>query len=73
MSSSPSKPDSPIPDLDAWSGSEEDFANRPVAITRGVETIGSGSPTEGQVDPSHDGRKEAADNVDVTVNSATDI
>ena len=63
MSSSPSKPDSPIPELDDWSGSEKGFANRPVETTRGAETYGSGSPTEGQVDPSHDGRSEAADNV----------
>ena len=63
MSSSPSKPDSPIPELDDWSGSEKGFANRPVETTRGAETYGSGSPTEGQVDPSHDGKDEAADNV----------
>ena len=65
MSSSPSKPDSPIPELDDWSGSEKGFANRPVGTTRGVETHGSGSPTEGQVDPSHDGKDEAADNVEM--------
>ena len=67
MSSGASRPDSPIPDLDLqvgdWSGSEKDLASKPIEITRGVETHGSGSPTEGQVDPSHDGKDEAADNV----------
>ena len=44
MSSDPSRPDSPIPDLDLevgdWSGSEKDLASRPVETV--VTTRGAG-------------------------------
>ena len=47
MSSDPSRPDSPIPDLDLevgdWSGSEKDLASRPVetvVTTRGAGDLG---------------------------------
>ena len=70
MSSGASRPDSPIPDLDLqvgdWSGSEKDLASKPVEITRGVKTQGFGSATAeraGPVDPAHDVKNEAADNV----------
>ena len=65
-----SRPDSPIPDLDLqvgdWSGSEKDLASKPVEITRGVETHGSDSTSaerEGSVDPAHDVKNEAAENI----------
>ena len=68
MSSCPSRSGSPpIPDLDDWSGSESGgLASKQVETTRGVETKGSGSPTAetaGQVDPEHDVKNEAADDV----------
>ena len=70
MSSGASRPDSPIPDLDLqvgdWSGSEKDLASKPIEITRGVETQGFGSATAeraGPVDPAHDVKNEAAENV----------
>ena len=68
MSSGPSRPGSPpIPDLDEWSGSESGgLASKPVETTRGVETKDSVSPTTegaGFVDPAHDVKDEAAENV----------
>ena len=68
MSSGPSRPGSPpIPDLDDWSGSESGgLASKQVETTRGVETQGSGSASAeraGPVDPAHDVKNEAADNV----------
>ena len=68
MSSGPSRPGSPpIPDLDDWSGSESGgLASKPVETTRGVETKDSVSPTTegaGFVDPAHDVKDEAAENV----------
>ena len=68
MSSGPSRPGSPpIPDLDEWSGSESGgLASKQVETTRGVETKDSVSPTTeraGSVDPAHDVKDEAAENV----------
>ena len=70
MSSDPSRPDSPIPDLDLevgdWSGSEKDLASRPVETV--VTTRGAGdSTTEREVlaDTEHDVKDEAAENVNM--------
>ena len=70
MSSGASRPNSPVPDLDLqvgdWSGSEKDLASKPVETTRGVKSQGFGSATTeraGPVDPAHDVKNEAADNV----------
>ena len=75
MSSSPSKPDSPIPDLDLqvgdWSGSEKDLASKPVetvVTTRGVKPrYCDSTSTEREVlaDTAHDVKDEAAGNVNV--------
>ena len=56
MSSDPSRPDSPIQDLDLevgdWSGSEKDLASKPVetvVTTRGVGDSTSTESTEREV------------------------
>ena len=66
MSSDPSRPDSPIPDLDLevgdWSGSEKDLASRPVKTV--VTTRGAGDFERGAfADTEHDVKDEAAENV----------
>ena len=68
MSSDPSRPDSPIPDLDLevgdWSGSEKDLASRPVETV--VTTRGAGdSVREVHADTEHDVKDEAAENVNM--------
>ena len=68
MSSDPSRPDSPIPDLDLevgdWSGSEKDLASRPVETV--VTTRGAGdSVREVRTDTEHDVEDEAAENVNM--------
>ena len=68
MSSDPSRPDSPIPDLDLevgdWSGSEKDLASRPVETV--VTTRGAGdSVREVHTDTEHDVKDEAAENVNM--------
>ena len=70
MSSGPSRPGSPpIPDLDEWSGSVSGgLASKPVETTRGVETKDPVSQTTegaGFVDPAHDVKDEAAENVNM--------
>ena len=71
MSAAPSRPKTP-PTKDrraAWSiafGSESGLAGTTVETTRGVETHGSDSASAeraGPVDPAHDVKNEAADNV----------
>ena len=68
MSSDPSRPDSPIPDLDLevgdWSGSEKDLASRPVETV--VTTRGAGDSERGAfADTEHDVKEEAAENVNM--------
>ena len=68
MSSDPSRPDSPIPDLDLevgdWSGSEKDLASRPVETV--VTTRGAGDFERGAfADTEHDVKDEAAENVNM--------
>ena len=68
MSSDPSRPDSPIPDLDLevgdWSGSEKDLASRPVETV--VTTRGAGdSVREVHADTEHDVEDEAAENINM--------
>ena len=64
MSSDPSRPDSSIPDLDDWSGSEKDLASRPVETV--VTTRGAGdSGREAFADTEHDVKDEAAENVNM--------
>ena len=68
MSSDPSRPDSPIPDLDLevgdWSGSEKDLASKPVETV--VTTRGAGdSEREAFADTEHDVKDEAAENVNM--------
>ena len=67
MSSDPSRPDSPIPDLDLevgdWSGSEKDLASRPVETV--VTTRGAGDSERGAADTAHDVKDEAAENVNM--------
>ena len=68
MSSDPSRPDSPIPDLDLevgdWSGSEKDLASRPVETV--VTTRGAGdSEREAFADTEHNVKDEAAENVNM--------
>ena len=63
MSSDPSRPDSPIPDLDDWSGSEKDLASRPVETV--VTTRGAGDSERGAADTAHDVKDEAAENVNM--------
>ena len=68
MSSDPSRPDSPIPDLDLevgdWSGSEKDLASRPVETV--VTTRGAGDSERGAfADTEHDVKDEAAENVNM--------
>ena len=68
MSSDPSRPDSPIPDLDLevgdWSGSEKDLASRPIETV--VTTRGAGDSERGAfADTEHDVKDEAAENVNM--------
>ena len=72
MSSDPSRPDSPIPDLDLevgdWSGSEKDLASRPVETV--VTTRGAGDSTierEAFADTEHDVKDEAAETENVNM------
>ena len=69
MSSDPSRPDSPIPDLDLevgdWSGSEKDLASKPVETVVTTRGAGDSTSTEREVlaDTAHDVKDEAAENV----------
>ena len=69
MSSDPSRPDSPIPDLDLevgdWSGSEKDLASKPIETVVTTRGAGESTSTEREVlaDTAHDVKDEAAENV----------
>ena len=71
MSSDPSRPDSPIPDLDLevgdWSGSEKDLAGKLIQTVVTTRGAGESTSTEREVlaDTAHDVKDEAAENVNM--------